>query len=106
MSVFKGPGAVERPADPENTSARWLVSGRVQGVGFRWFVLTAARRHGVRGDVRNLADGQVEVRACGRARDIERLLDEVRQGPRGARVTGIETHEPEPGLRFDNFEVR
>jgi len=106
MSVFKGPGAVDGPADPENTSARWLVSGRVQGVGFRWFVLNAARRYGIRGDVRNLADGRVEVRVCGVAADVEGLLGDVRRGPSGSQVAGIENREGEPGLRFDNFEVR
>ena len=90
----------------ERSSAHWLVSGRVQGVGFRWFVQQAARRCGVPGDVRNLADGRVEIRVSGAADRIAALLSEVRQGPPGARVEDVEDLVPDPDLTHDGFEVR
>jgi acylphosphatase len=87
-------------------SAHWIVSGRVQGVGFRWFVLQAARDCGVRGDVRNLPDGSVEIRATGRPEQLTALLSEVRAGPRGARVDSVERREADSSLRFVGFDIR
>ena len=91
---------------PRQQAVRALVSGRVQGVGFRWFVLRQARRSGVAGDVRNLADGRVEVRARGTAEGLEQLLGAVREGPPGARVDDLETRELDPALLSDGFDVR
>jgi acylphosphatase len=62
------------------------IGGRVQGVGFRWFVREAARRHGVHGWVRNREDGSVELAAEGDPSTLEQFLGEVQRGPRGARV--------------------
>ncbi len=90
----------------DSNSAHWVVSGRVQGVGFRWFVQQAARRRRMLGDVRNLADGRVEIRVSGAADQIAELLSEVRQGPPGARVEGVENLVPDPGLTLGDFEVR
>ena len=90
----------------DRTSAHWVVSGRVQGVGFRWFVQQAARRRRVLGDVRNLADGRVEIRVSGAADQMAELLSEVRQGPPGARVEGVENLVPDPDLTLEDFEVR
>jgi acylphosphatase len=83
-----------------------LISGRVQGVGFRWFVLKAARRHGARGDVRNLPDGRVELRAMGDREEMQRFLDEVRRGPAGSRIDDVDEREPDRGQVPDGFEVR
>ena len=91
---------------PDRVAARWLVTGRVQGVGFRWFVLQAARRHRLQGDVRNLSDGRVEVRAAGAASQIAALLSELEQGPSGARVDFVQRLEPDAGLCFEKFEIR
>ena len=85
-------------------AVHWLIAGRVQGVGFRYFVREAARRHGVRGDVRNLPDGRVEMRACGD--DLGPFLSEVRRGPAGSRVDDVESLKPDSGLEFDGFEIR
>ena len=71
------------------TGVRWVVTGVVQGVGFRWFVRRAALAHGVRGDVRNLENGSVEVRAIGPDAAVERVLAELRVGPRSAQVDEI-----------------
>ncbi len=90
----------------EEVRAHWLVSGRVQGVGFRWFVLRAARDHGLHGDVRNLPDGRVEVRAAGHAPGIAALLEALEQGPLAAHVDFVEQLAPEAGLSFESFEIR
>ncbi|WP_144299486.1 acylphosphatase [Elioraea rosea] len=72
---------------------RFIVSGRVQGVGFRAFVVDAARRGGVAGWVRNLPDGRVEVFAEGPAGAIETLAEACRRGPMLARVDAVAQHE-------------
>lgn len=66
-----------------------VVSGRVQGVGFRWFVRQEARRLGVSGWVRNLPDGRVELTAGGEPGAVRRLLEHVRVGPSSAQVDGL-----------------
>ena len=78
----------------------------MQGVGIRWCVQQAARRRGELGHVRNLADGRVEIRVSGAADRITELLFEVRQGPPGARVEGVEILVPDPDLTLGDFEVR
>ncbi len=70
----------------EEIGAAWTVLGRVQGVGFRYFVFTTARALGVRGWVRNLRDGSVEVQALGVPVAIRRLEAALREGPGHARV--------------------
>jgi acylphosphatase len=75
------------------TGVRAVVEGRVQGVGFRWFVRQEARRLGVAGWVRNLADGTVELTVGGEATAVRRLIDHVRVGPDSANVTSIRTED-------------
>ena len=96
----------DRDRSPDRTSARWLVSGRVQGVGFRYHVLQSARRFAILGDVRNLPDGRVEVRAKGPVDRMDDLLTAIRTGPPGARVESVESLVPEKGLNFDPFTIR
>ena len=67
-----------------------IVSGNVQGVGFRWFVRERARALGLAGRVRNRSDGTVEVEAEGDAPAITTLIDHLRAGPSAARVSGVE----------------
>ncbi|MCU0626754.1 MAG: acylphosphatase [Gemmatimonadaceae bacterium] len=66
-----------------------IVAGRVQGVGFRWFVRSEARRLGLAGWVRNLDDGTVEVRASGIRTHLVALRGALYRGPEGANVSGI-----------------
>lgn len=66
------------------------VHGDVQGVGFRYFVLARARDSGLRGWVRNRGDGSVECVAEGPRPGLDRLLSELRRGPRSAEVTDVE----------------
>jgi acylphosphatase len=68
------------------------VTGVVQGVGYRWFVRERARRLGLSGWVRNLADGSVEVAASGEQGQLDLLLGELEKGPEGAVVDQIQ-HE-------------
>ena len=74
-------------------AVRAIVEGRVQGVGFRWFVRQEARRLGVAGWVRNLADGTVELTVSGEATAVRRLIDHVRVGPDSADVTGVRAED-------------
>ncbi len=68
-----------------------LARGRVQGVGYRYFVLALARGHGLDGYARNLPDGHtVEVVAEGPRAALEALADDLRRGPVGARVDGVD----------------
>jgi acylphosphatase len=67
-----------------------VVRGRVQGVGFRWFVRERARELGVRGWVRNRPDGSVEVEAAGESESLARLREWLSRGPTGARVSGLD----------------
>jgi acylphosphatase len=84
---------------------RFVVSGRVQGVGFRWFVEHAARTEGIRGWVANLENGTVEVRAEGEAETIARFEAKLRQGPTGARVDRVTVDEDVPG-QWVGFVIR
>ena len=87
------------------TARRYLVSGVVQGVGYRYFVLRIARRLGVRGYVRNLPDGRVEVYAEGTSEQLDQLRAYLREGPPAAVVEGVEETEVPPSGRWDSFEV-
>ena len=97
---------VDSTRGAEVEARRWWVVGRVQGVGFRWFVQQAARAEGLDGDVRNLEDGRVEVRVRGPRDAVGRLLDAVRRGPVGAVVERVEERALEDGVAFGGFRVR
>lgn len=71
----------------------YLVKGRVQGVGFRWYVHREAGALDLRGWVRNTEDGHVEVVAAGEAEDLHLLRLALKKGSRGSRVDGIVEHE-------------
>jgi acylphosphatase len=85
---------------------RFLVSGRVQGVGFRFFAEAVAVREGVHGWVRNLSDGRVEAVAEGDASAVERFGRALQHGPRGARVDDVATEEEMPDGRDTGFSIR
>ena len=88
-------------------ATRLLVRGIVQGVGYRMFAARVARRLALHGYVRNLADGRVEAVATGPAEIIERFVADLRIGPPGGRVDGIDASEIEftdGGLH--GFEIR
>jgi acylphosphatase len=82
------------------------VSGRVQGVGFRYFVRAVALREGLHGWVRNGADGAVEVSVEGDAEALERFELALRHGPPAARVDDVDVTDTGAGGRASGFEVR
>ena len=84
---------------------RYIVKGRVQRVGFRFFIEEAAHRERIQGYVRNRHDGSVEVVAEGDADAMLRFEMAVRRGPAGARVDDVETMELEASNRFTRFSV-
>ena len=85
---------------------RYVITGRVQGVGFRWFTHDAAGPEGIHGWVRNLADGSVEVMAEGEAESMDRFERAIRRGPGGARIADVQTEDHAPSGRVTGFEIR
>ncbi|MCH8345677.1 MAG: acylphosphatase [Chloroflexi bacterium] len=87
-------------------AVRAVVRGRVQGIGFRDYVLNRAGFLGLSGYVRNLPDGRsVEVVAEGVRPDIEQLLDYLREGPRMSRVDAVDAEWGEATGAYDGFGV-
>jgi acylphosphatase len=87
-------------------TVRFLVTGRVQGVGFRWFVVKEARALDLAGYVRNLADGSVEVIASGEGAALERLAAALARGPVAARVASVSRTDSSEAIGTGPFEVR
>lgn len=87
------------------TRVQAMVSGRVQGVGYRYFAKHVAEQLGVVGTVRNSYDGHVEVIAEGELSAIESLMKELRRGPLHAEVTEIQTAFSEPTGAYHRFEA-
>jgi acylphosphatase len=85
---------------------RFLIRGRVQGVGFRYFAEAVAAREGLHGWVRNLPDGGVEARAEGDAEAVERFERAIRHGPPAARVDDVDVDDEVPTGREGGFAVR
>ncbi len=85
------------------SAKRWLIRGRVQGVGFRYFAQRAAEGLALAGYVRNLEDGRVEVYAVGPEEKLSELAGLLHRGPRWAEVYGVEEQEaaPRPGRTFE-----
>lgn len=83
-----------------------VIQGRVQGVGFRYFVLRAAQSLGLTGWVRNRPDGAVEVEAEGDRVPLDRLLERLREGPAAAEVTGIDVAWSEAAPEHSRFLIR
>lgn len=107
MSWREGPAATAGwDVEQEQTAVVVTVSGRVQGVGFRYTTQRVASGMGLDGWVRNRPDGTVEAWAQGGKEVVDRFLEFVEQGPPAARVTDIDTSvvAPDPGL--SGFKVR
>ncbi len=95
-------------SDPAATATRHLlIRGHVQGVGYRWSLVQAARQRGVQGWVRNRSDGSVEALATGPADAVQSLVAWARQGPPQARVESVEAREvPAPTEPLAGFVQR
>ena len=85
---------------------RYIISGRVQGVGFRYYTQDAAIREGVTGYVRNLPDGRVEVLVEGDAATVGRVETTLWRGPGGARVDDVTVEEVTPSGKVTGFRIR
>jgi acylphosphatase len=85
---------------------RFLVRGRVQGVGFRWFVEREAQILQIAGWVRNNPDGSVEVLAEGTRDQLAGLHSRLREGPRAARIDDVEVSEAQPAAGLTSFQIR
>jgi acylphosphatase len=84
---------------------RFVVRGRVQGVGFRWFVEREAQTLGIAGWVRNKPDGSVEVLAMGTGEQLSGLRSRLQEGPRAARVDDVEESEARPVSGLNTFRI-
>ncbi len=91
---------------PATLARRFLVRGRVQGVGFRWFVEREAHILKIAGWVRNNPDSTVEVLAQGTRDQLAGLHSRLREGPRAARVDGVEVSEAEPIPGLSSFQIQ
>ena len=91
--------------DPTTKAKRFLVRGRVQGVGFRWFVEREAHLLGVAGWVRNKADGSVEVMAQGTPEQLAGLHGRLREGPRASRVDEVQVSDADPQPGLESFRI-
>ena len=91
----------------DEAACRWIVSGRVQGVGFRWFVVRRAQNLGIAGWVRNLPDGRVEALGRGPTGAMDRFNEALRTGPALARVDSVEKEDiPHQMIESNVFDVR
>ena len=85
---------------------RYLISGDVQGVGFRYFVLREAQRIGnIRGYVRNLRDGRVETYAEAEEKELIELENALRKGPLSSEVSRVEIQEENPDHKHNDFRI-
>ncbi len=92
-------------SDKPIEAKRYLVRGRVQGVGFRWFVEREAHLLGIAGWVRNNHDGSVEVLAQGTRDQLSGLHSRLREGPRAARVDAVEVSEASASAGLSSFRI-
>ena len=83
----------------------YRVTGRVQGVGFRWFTSRAAKGLGISGTVQNHPDGSVRVHARGALAVLDQLEATITRGPMAARVEAVERVEPSQTVKADGFRI-
>ena len=88
-----------------NIARRFIVRGRVQGVGYRYFAIRAARQVGIVGTVRNLSDGTVEAIAEGGPDAIAEFRAELERGPSFGSVSQVDEMEMQPTGRYTDFAV-
>ncbi|MCK4857576.1 MAG: acylphosphatase [candidate division Zixibacteria bacterium] len=86
--------------------SRTLISGSVQGVGFRYFVTSRAERYGITGFVRNLDTGGVELEVEGDKKDVYDFLMEIKRGPTHAEIVAFQTEWRTYQKKYDTFFVK
>ncbi len=82
-----------------------LISGRVQGVGFRYFTKKNAVSKEIKGWVRNLKDGRVEAVFHGNRENVHEMIERISEGPLHSKVINVEIEDLD-GVEFENFEVQ
>jgi acylphosphatase len=87
-------------------SRTYLIVGRVQGVGFRWFTYEAARREGLTGVVSNTPDGSVEISVEGDRAALDRFDGAIRRGPAGARVDAVDLEIRPASRQYSDFNIK
>jgi acylphosphatase len=90
----------------ELVSAHLLISGMVQGVGFRWFVMRKANEYNIKGYVRNLYTDEVEVEVEGNKGLIQEFIKDLRIGPRSAQVSDVKIQWKDYRGKYRTFDVR
>ncbi|MBC8345935.1 MAG: acylphosphatase [Candidatus Marinimicrobia bacterium] len=88
------------------SSVRMIVSGKVQGVSFRWYSVRIGRNLKLKGYAKNLPDGSVEILVEGKTSDLETFIRKVKVGPNLARVDHVAMEWGNLNNAFDNFEIR
>ena len=86
-------------------SVEIYVSGRVQGVGYRYFVVSKANMYKIKGYTKNMYDGRVKIIACGDKLNLDLFIQELRKGPTFARVKSLEISDLTASTHYDNFRV-
>jgi acylphosphatase len=99
------PVGAEATVTGEMTRLHARLGGRVQGVGFRYFVRESAKQLGVLGWVRNLADGRVELIAEADREDLELLVEQLRKGPPGSKVSDVDLQWMAASGEFADFAI-
>ena len=84
---------------------RIIVQGRVQGVGYRWFTLQAAQQLGIKGFVKNLINGDVEIFAQGDDASVQEMIKKLRQGPSFSNVINLNIYEKDFDHNLNQFKV-
>lgn len=85
---------------------RYLIAGKVQGVGYRYFATRVARELSITGWVRNLPDGRVEALAHGPLARLKRFASELRIGPPRAEVLSVDVEDLAAGAKIEGFQIR
>jgi len=85
---------------------RVVLFGRVQGVGFRYFVESIASKYNISGYVRNIFDRKVEVVCQGEEEDLKQFIDEIKKGPAFSAVTDIKIEEIKDSKKYSIFDIK
>jgi len=83
-----------------------ILSGRVQGVGFRYFIESIAGKHDIKGYVRNTFGNKVEIMCQGEEEDLKQFIDEAKKGPSFSAVTDIKIEEIKDSKKFNIFQIK
>ncbi len=83
-----------------------IIYGKVQGVGFRFFIQKSAQKYGIKGWVRNIDNDKVEIVCLGEQKEMDKLLKNIKKGPEGARIKKIETMQTDEQIISDKFTIK